>query len=127
MPDLEYPDDLRYTRQHEWVRLDGDVARVGITAYAQDSLGDIVFVTLPADGDEVRAGETCGEIESTKSVSELYAPVSGSVTGSNQALDGSPELVNTDPYGEGWMFEVRLAGEPGDDLLSAQDYRAELE
>jgi glycine cleavage system H protein len=127
MPDLEYPDDLRYTHEHEWVRVDGDLARVGITAYAQDSLGDIVFVTLPAEGEQVQAGQTCGEIESTKSVSDLYAPVSGAVTASNDALDASPELVNSDPYGEGWLFEVRLSPDGGDGLLSAEDYRAGLE
>jgi glycine cleavage system H protein len=127
MPDLEYPEDLRYTREHEWVRVDGEVARVGITAYAQDSLGDIVFVTLPAEGETVEAGQACGEIESTKSVSDLYAPVSGSVTASNEALDASPELVNTDPYGQGWMFEVRLAPGTADGLLGADEYRAGLD
>jgi glycine cleavage system H protein len=127
MADFEYPDDLRYTAEHEWVRVVGDRVRVGITAYAQDALGDIVFVTLPSDGQPVVAGEPCGEVESTKSVSDLYAPLSGSVVALNDALDSRPELVNTDPYGEGWMFEVALP-DPSvlDALLSAQEYRDQL-
>jgi glycine cleavage system H protein len=125
--DFEYPDDLQYTAEHEWVRIDGDVVRVGITAFAQDALGDIVYVTLPDDGAEVEAGAVCGEVESTKSVSDIYSPVSGVVAARNQALDGTPELVNSDPYGEGWMFEVRAVGElPAAELLSAADYRARL-
>jgi len=125
--DFEYPDDLQYTAEHEWVRIDGDVVRVGITAFAQDALGDIVYVTLPDDGTEVEARAVCGEVESTKSVSDVYAPVSGTVTARNPALDSTPELVNSDPYGAGWMFEVRLSG-PGaaDGLLTAADYRAQL-
>ena len=129
MSDFEYPDDLHYTAEHEWVRLssDGDAVRVGITAYAQDALGDIVFVTLPDEGATVTAGTPCGEVESTKSVSDVYAPVSGTVVGRNEALDASPELVNSDPYGEGWMFEIRL-DDPGavDGLLSAEDYQGQL-
>jgi glycine cleavage system H protein len=127
--DFEYPDDLRYTAEHEWVRLQpsGDVARVGITAFAQDALGDIVFVTLPDEGAAVTAGSPCGEVESTKSVSDVYAPLSGTVAGRNEALDASPELVNSDPYGEGWMFEIRV-DDPGavDGLMSAADYQAQL-
>ena len=127
MSDFEYPDALQYTAEHEWVRIDGDVVRVGITAFAQDALGDIVYVTLPDDGAEVAAGQTCGEVESTKSVSDIYSPVDGVVTALNPALDGTPELVNTDPYGEGWMFEVRVADSKTlDGLLSAADYRAQL-
>ena len=127
MTDFEYPDALQYTAEHEWVRTDGDVVRIGITAFAQDALGDIVYVTLPDEGTEVTAGGVCGEVESTKSVSDVYAPLSGVVTARNEALDATPELVNTDPYGEGWMFEVR----PGDPvqlegLLSAADYQAQL-
>src|SRR5512143_1127327 len=99
MADFEYPADLRYTAEHEWVRLAGDRVRVGITAYAQDALGDIVFVTLPEDGASVTAGAPCGEVESTKSVSDVFAPVTGQVVARNEALDGSPELVNSDPYG----------------------------
>jgi glycine cleavage system H protein len=125
--DFDYPDDLQYTADHEWVRIDGDVVRVGITAFAQDALGDIVYVTLPEQGTAVEARTVCGEVESTKSVSDVYAPVSGSVSARNQALDSTPELVNSDPYGEGWMFEVRVP-EAGaiDGLLSAADYRAQL-
>ncbi|WP_106847843.1 glycine cleavage system protein GcvH [Blastococcus sp. Marseille-P5729] len=107
------PTELQYTAEHEWVRSGGDledgVVRVGITDHAQDALGDIVFVELPAVGDTITAGETCGEVESTKSVSELYAPVSGEVINRNEELDGSPEAINADPYGAGWMFEVRLS------------------
>ncbi len=106
---------------------EGDgTARVGITGYAQDALGDVVFVTLPEVGSSVQAGETCGEVESTKSVSDLYAPVSGEVTARNDALDASPELVNTDPYGEGWMFEVQLVDGEAPQLLDAQAYRDQL-
>lgn len=125
MADFTYPDDLSYTAEHEWVRIDGGTARIGITSYAQDALGDIVYVTLPDAGASLTAGQTCGEVESTKSVSDIYAPVSGSVVGRNEALDANPELVNTDPYGEGWMFEVALDGEPSG-LLSAQEYQDQL-
>jgi glycine cleavage system H protein len=101
------PDDLRYTAEHEWVKvIDGGV-RVGITDHAQEALGDIVFVTLPAPGTEVEAGQSLGEVESTKSVSDIYAPVSGEVLVRNDVLDARPELVNADPYGEGWMVEIK--------------------
>ena len=127
MSDFEYPDDLRYTAEHEWVRSDGAVARVGITAFAQDALGDIVFVTLPDEGAAVTAGSPCGEVESTKSVSDVYAPLTGTIAARNEALDASPELVNSDPYGEGWMFEIRLDDPAAvDGLMSAEDYRAQL-
>ena len=122
-----YPEDLKYTAEHEWVRQVGDgddaVLRVGITSYAQEALGDIVFVTLPAVGSELAPGSPVGEVESTKSVSDIYAPVAGTVTAVNDALDGAPELVNSDPYGEGWMFEVRPvdAGASGG-LLDAAAY-----
>ena len=104
-----YPDDLKYTTEHEWVREPGEhegSVRIGITHYAQDALGDIVYVSLPAVGESVDAGSTCGELESTKSVSDVYAPVSGEVVARNDALDATPELVNNDPYGGGWLFEV---------------------
>ena len=101
------PEELKYTAEHEWVRSgDGESVRVGITDYAQESLGDIVFVQLPELGARITAGEPCGELESTKSVSDLYAPVTGVVTARNESLDGQPELVNSDPYGEGWIFDV---------------------
>ncbi|RZS80209.1 glycine cleavage system H protein [Motilibacter rhizosphaerae] len=115
------PEELHYTEQHEWLREQDGVVRVGITDYAQDALGDVVFVSLPSVGDTVSAGESCGEVESTKSVSEVYAPVSGEVVARNDALDATPELVNSDPYGEGWMFEVRGSTE-GVELLDAAGY-----
>jgi glycine cleavage system H protein len=122
-----YPEDLKYTAEHEWVRQVGDgddaVLRVGITGYAQEALGDIVFVTLPAVGSDLTPGQAVGEVESTKSVSDIYAPVAGTVTATNEALDATPELVNSDPYGEGWMFEVR-AGDAAEveGLLDAAAY-----
>lgn len=121
------PEDLRYTKEHEWVRPEGDALRVGVTDYAQQALGDIVFVTLPDVGAHVTAGVPCGEIESTKSVSDVYAPVSGSVVARNDALDGSPELVNSDAYGDGWMIEIR-PDDPAeiDALLDADGYRGTL-
>lgn len=127
----DVPQELQYTREHEWVRIQGQTARLGITAFAQDSLGDIVFVTLPDVGTPVQAGEAFGEVESTKSVSDLYAPVSGTVTARNEALDGAPELVNGDPYGDGWMVEVELSsgaagGEDAVELLDAAAYAALL-
>lgn len=127
MREFDYPEDLRYTADHEWVRMDGDRVRVGITAFAQDALGDIVFVSLPESGAPVLAGQACGEVESTKSVSDIYAPVSGSVVARNPALDDTPELVNSDPYGEGWMFEVTPTdGAAAQGLLSAQEYRSQV-
>ncbi|MGL5929369.1 MAG: glycine cleavage system protein GcvH [Dermatophilaceae bacterium] len=127
MTDLEYPDTLRYTAEHEWVRVDGDTARIGITSFAQQALGDVVYVSLPTVGDPVVAGDTCGEVESTKSVSDLYAPVSGTVTAVNAALDTTPELVNSDPYGEGWMYEL-APDDPTDvdGLLDVGAYTADL-
>jgi glycine cleavage system H protein len=125
MSELEYPQDLRYTAEHEWVRAGSEgVVRVGITSFAQDALGDVVYVSLPAVGDSVVAGDSCGEVESTKSVSDIYAPVSGEITAVNGTLDSAPELVNTDPYGEGWMYEVKpsQAG-AADSLLDLAAYR----
>jgi len=120
------PDDLRYTNEHEWIRAtSGNTVRIGITDYAQDSLGDIVFVQLqPEVGSTIAAGDAIGEVESTKSVSDIYAPVSGTVTALNDALDGQPELVNGEPYGGGWMLEIDV-DDPAvlDALLSADDYR----
>jgi glycine cleavage system H protein len=128
MAQFEYPADLRYTAEHEWVRVGDDVVRIGITAFAQDALGDIVYVSLPEPGTEVTAGSSCGEVESTKSVSDIYAPLSGTVTARNTALDGSPELVNSDPYGEGWMFELQPTdGSAADALLDADAYRASVD
>jgi glycine cleavage system H protein len=118
------PEDLKYTAEHEWVRTaEGGRVRVGITDYAQDALGDVVFVSLPEVGAAVTAGEACGEVESTKSVSEIYAPVTGEVTARNDALDSRPDLVNQDPYGEGWLVEIAVAGGGSDDgLLDAAAY-----
>jgi len=126
-----YPEDLQYTAEHEWVRDPGETEgalRIGITHYAQDALGDIVFVSLPEVGADVEAGSPVGELESTKSVSDVYVPVSGRVVARNEGLDNNPELVNSDPYGEGWLFEV----EPGpgaeiEGLMSAADYQATLD
>ncbi|MFI6500949.1 glycine cleavage system protein GcvH [Nonomuraea typhae] len=119
------PDELSYTKEHEWVAGldDGLTVTVGITAFAAESLGDVVFVQLPEVGANVEAGDSIGEVESTKSVSEIYAPVGGEITEVNQAVVDDPSLVNGDPYGEGWMFRVRLEGDP-EDLLSAEEYGA---
>ncbi len=121
------PEELRYTSEHEWVRGGGGPNfRVGITDYAQDALGDIVYVQLPEPGTAVQAGQSLGEVESTKSVSEIYAPVSGTVTARNDKLGDEPELINSDPYGEGWLVEIQPAdAESLEDLLDAEAY-AEL-
>ena len=122
-----YPDDLKYTPEHEWVRVEDDTAVVGITHFAQDQLGDIVYVSLPEAGDTITPGASIGELESTKSVSDLFAPVSGVVTERNEQLDQNPELVNSDPYGEGWLVKVRIddpAAVAG--LLDAASYRASI-
>ena len=103
------PEDLRYTDKHEWVTTGGATVRVGITDFAQDALGDIVFVQLPEPGSTVEAGQPLGEVESTKSVSDIYAPVSGTVVARNEQLTDQPELINTDPYGSGWMIEIEVA------------------
>jgi glycine cleavage system H protein len=118
-----YPQELRYEKEHVWVRVEGKTAVVGITDFAQDQLGEVVYVDLPEEGDESVAGETFGEIESVKSVSDLYSPVSGEISKVNDALDDAPETVNEDCYGEGWMIEVVMS-DPSevDDLLSAEEY-----
>ena len=122
------PEDLRYSTDHEWVRMVDNTARVGITDYAQDALGDVVFVQLPAVGDTVGAGAGCGEVESTKSVSDVYAPIDGIVTLVNEALASKPELINEDPYGAGWLYEVDVttsaADASGDGLMDAAAYSA---
>ena len=125
-----YPEDLKYTVEHEWVRSPGErdgSVRVGITHFAQDALGDIVYVQLPDVGTDVEAGTAVGELESTKSVSDVYAPVTGTVVARNENLDGTPELVNTDPYGDGWLFEV-TPSDPSvvDGLLDAEAYQQQL-
>ena len=125
-----YPDDLLYTSEHEWLRRPGDAegsVRVGITHFAQDALGDIVYVSLPEVGQSVEAGSTCGELESTKSVSDVYAPVTGEVVARNDSLDATPELVNNDPYGGGWLFEI-VPSDPAqlDGLLDSATYEQSL-
>jgi glycine cleavage system H protein len=126
-----YPEDLKYTSEHEWVRSPGETegsVRVGITDFAQEALGDIVFVSLPEVGEEISSGATVGELESTKSVSDVYAPLTGTVAARNEALDATPELVNSDPYGEGWLLEIVPSDASAvDDLMDAAAYQAGLE
>jgi glycine cleavage system H protein len=122
---MSVPAELRYTAEHEWVSVEGSTATVGITDFAAKALGDVVYVSLPAEGAAVSAEEPCGEVESTKSVSDLYSPVDGEVTETNGDLDDDPGLVNSDPYGAGWMFRVRVSGdgtEPLPGLLSPAEY-----
>ena len=125
---LEYPDNLTYTESHEYIRLEGDIATVGISAFAIDELGDIVFLELPEPGATVAKGESFGTIESVKAVEDLYAPVSGEVVEANSAMMDTPEQLAEDPYGEGWLLKVRLSN-PDDlqDALSAADYRTKVE
>jgi glycine cleavage system H protein len=122
---VSLPQDLQYTKSHEWVRQEGDTATVGITDHAQEELGDVVFVELPAEGDSFDAGESFGTVESVKAVSDLYAPVGGEVVEVNSALEDAPEKINEDPYGEGWIVKLRTSGEA--DLLSADEYEETLE
>ena len=122
------PSDRKYTKEHEWVRADGDVGTVGITDYAQDQLGDIVFVEVPASGTKLTALQKFGEIESVKAVSELFSPVSGEVVERNEALTDNPQWVNDDPYGDGWMIRVRLSSPAElDALMSADEYESFLQ
>jgi len=124
-----YPEDLKYTAEHEWLKAGSDgPVRVGITDFAQDQLGDIVYVQLPEVGSTVRAGDACGELESTKSVSDLFAPVNGTVTAVNEALADQPDLVNSDPYGEGWLLDIEVedAAEVAA-LMDAEAYKGQLD
>jgi glycine cleavage system H protein len=123
------PEDLKYTPEHEWVQRTGaDTVRVGITDYAQQQMGDVVFVRLPEVGQAVAPGDAVGEVESTKSVSDVFVPLAGEVVASNGELDSSPELVNTDPYGDGWMIEIRLADSGSlESLLDSSGYRELIE
>ena len=123
-----YPDDRRYTKEHEWLQVQGEIGTVGVSHYAQGELGDIVYVELPQIGAALVAGETFGTVESVKAVSEIYAPTSGEVAEINTALESSPESINKDPYGEGWLIKIKLAdsGE-SEGLMSAADYRRYLE
>ena len=119
------PGDLKYSSDHEWAKSNGDVIRIGITDYAQDALGDVVFVDLPKVGTAIAAHATIGEVESTKSVSEIYAPVSGTVTAVNDSLSSTPESLNADPYGEGWICEITTtSSDDFDALLDAEGYQA---
>ncbi len=124
---MDTPSDLRYTSDHEWVRIEGDIATIGITDYAQDALGDVVFVQLPSIGSSVKAAASISEVESTKSVSDIYAPLSGEVIEVNDALESDPSVLNSDAYGEGWIFRVRISDSSEiESLLSASDYEALL-
>ncbi|WP_152042122.1 glycine cleavage system protein GcvH [Salinigranum salinum] len=123
---FEVPDDRRYLESHEWITTDAPT-RVGITDFAQDELGDVVFVELPQEGDTVSAGDSFGVVESIKAVSDLYAPVSGEVVAVNEELFDRPELVNEDPFGDGWMLELDADDASFDDLLSAEEYREQIE
>ena len=119
------PEDLYYSEEHEWVRIDDEIATIGITDFAQEALGDIVYVDLPAVGETVDAGAVIGELESTKSVSEIFAPIAGEIVARNDALDTGPEVVNSDPYGEGWLIKVRPSDEnPIEGLLESEAYAA---
>ncbi|MGH2712153.1 MAG: glycine cleavage system protein GcvH [Actinomycetota bacterium] len=126
---MNYPEDLKYTSEHEWAAaLEGDRVRVGITDFAQDALGDVVYVEVPEEGTEVRAGEAFGEVESTKSVSDIFSPVSGTVVERNPSLSDSPELVNQDPYGEGWLVVIQMVNPSElDGLMSSQAYQQTLQ
>ena len=124
---MNIPTELRYTKDHEWVRFDGEIATVGITDYAQGELGDIVFVELPLESDSFTRGEVFGTIEAVKAVSDMYAPLSGEITAVNSALEEAPEAVNTSPYKDGWMIKIRIS-DPSEkvDLLSAEQYQAAI-
>lgn len=125
---MNVPEELRYSADHEWIRLEGDTIRIGITDYAQDALGDVVFVQVPDVGAEVAAGASISEVESTKSVSDIYAPVAGTVAEVNADLETSPERLNADPYGEGWIFTIQIADPSAlDALLDAEAYRKLIE
>jgi glycine cleavage system H protein len=124
---FEIPDDCRYLESHEWARREDGTVRIGISDFAQDELGDVVFVELPDEGDSVEQGADFGVIESIKAVSDIYAPVSGTVAAANDDLVDAPELVNDDPYGDGWMIEVELAESELADLLSPEEYREQIE
>ena len=125
---MQFPENLKYSKEHEWLAVDGTRARIGITDYAQDALGDIVYVQLPTVGASVAAMAACAEVESTKSVSDIYAPVSGEIVAVNDALNDSPELINQEPYGVGWIFELELGDASQlDALLDANAYRALVE
>jgi len=123
-----YPDDLKYSKEHEWVRMEGNIAQIGVTVFAQDSLGDVVFIDLPDVGTEVRQFEKFGEIESVKAVSDLFSPIAGTIVDANSAAIDNPETVNTDPYGSGWLIKVEISDPLQlDELMDAETYEATLE
>jgi glycine cleavage system H protein len=125
---MELPEDLKYTREHEWVSIEGSVATIGITDHAQEQLGDVVFVELPAVGDRVEKADAFGVVESTKAVSDVYAPIAGEVAEVNDDLPDNPELINEDPYGDGWMVKITLGDRADlDDLMTADEYRKFIE
>lgn len=122
---MNFPTNVKYTQEHEWIRLEGDIAYVGITDYAQEQLGDIVFVDIPTEGETLAAGDTFGTIEVVKTISDLFLPVGGEVLEQNEALADQPELVNTDPYGEGWLIKIKPAADADfGSLLDAEAYKA---
>ncbi|MFQ6605269.1 MAG: glycine cleavage system protein GcvH [Fidelibacterota bacterium] len=123
---MNIPEDLKYTKEHEWVRIENDSAVIGITDFAQSELGDIIFIEYPEVGQEIQAGDPMGTIEAVKTVTDLFAPVSGIVTAVNEALEDSPDLVNTDPYNQGWMVAIKVSSDAGD-LLTAVEYQALLD
>jgi glycine cleavage system H protein len=120
---MKFPEDLLYTKDHEWVRIEGEIATVGITDFASNELGDIVYVEIETQGEPLENGDIFGTIEAVKTVSDLFMPVSGTVLEVNELLADTPEVVNEDPYGKGWMVKVQLDGAPGDDLLNSADYK----
>lgn len=122
---MNIPSDLLYTKDHEWVKIDGDIATVGVTDFAQGELGDIVYVEIETEGESIDAGEVFGTVEAVKTVSDLFMPLSGEVVEVNEALESNPEVVNSDPYGEGWMIKIKIS-DKGDLLMSAEDYSAEV-
>ena len=122
---MNIPSDLQYTKDHEWVKIDGDIATVGITDFAQGELGDIVYVEIETEGETIDTGEVFGTVEAVKTVSDLFMPVSGEVIEVNSGLEANPEVVNSDPYGEGWMIKIKISDQ-GDALISADDYAAEV-
>jgi len=128
MSELSFPENLKYSKEHEWVKAEGNIATVGVSAYAQDQLGDVVYVELPKEGKELKAMEEMGVVESVKSVSSIYCPIAGKVIEINSALNNQPQLVNEDPYGKGWMIKVEMSGAQDlSPLLSAADYKKLLE
>ncbi|MEQ8905576.1 glycine cleavage system protein GcvH [Ekhidna sp.] len=122
---MNIPSDLLYTKDHEWVKIDGDIATVGVTDFAQGELGDIVYVEIETEGESLDAGEVFGSVEAVKTVSDLFMPLSGEVIEVNEGLESNPEAVNSDPYGEGWMIKIKIS-DKGDHLISAEDYKAEV-